>query len=163
MKTNLLIAIGVLSLVITFILVGILLQNKPLTENTTSRHTINNNANQLTNEDALPLETKTKNRKPPFRQTKKHHTIHTESAEKSQKHALKTKEKHLKKILARNESVITTETLDDGTELIHLNGAFAHVSAASISEEGDLHVNCHDNHDSLKEQTNPPPTQQATR
>ncbi len=73
----------------------------------------------------------------------------TPTAASTHAQQLAATDKYLRKILTRNESAITTEILPDGTELIHMNGSFAHVSAATIDEAGQTHVNCHDSYEGL--------------
>ncbi|MDC0087949.1 hypothetical protein OAI07_00240 [Akkermansiaceae bacterium] len=70
---------------------------------------------------------------------------------KAQRDQLASSQRHLKKILSRDPSGVTIETLADGTELVHLNGTFAHVSGATVDTNGEVHVNCHDNHEGLEQ------------
>jgi len=63
-----------------------------------------------------------------------------------------TQEKYLKTALSRNDSHVTVEKLEDGTELFHFNGSRGHFSAASVDENGEIQVQCHSSFESLEQQ-----------
>ena len=77
--------------------------------------------------------------------------INSKKTQSSTEQIKQSAEKHLKKILTRDDSLITRETLADGTELIHLNGSFAHVSTASLDEDGNPHTECHNTFEALEQ------------
>lgn len=64
--------------------------------------------------------------------------------------------KSLRRFLARDESNLTYEVLADGTELIHMNGTNGHFSAASLGEDGEVVVTCHDSVEGLQSQGQEP-------
>ena len=68
-------------------------------------------------------------------------------------------EQLLRKRLALDEQALTRERLPDGTELIHLNGSQAHISAASISADGTIEVRCHNSFEGLQGAPPPPANQ----
>lgn len=51
--------------------------------------------------------------------------------------------------LSNDESQLTSETLADGTQLIHLNGTQGHLSSASLAADGSIQTQCHNNLDAL--------------
>ena len=58
-------------------------------------------------------------------------------------------QQRLKKLLARDESVLTREEIPGGGELIHLNGSQAHIAGATISADGTIETTCHSSYEGL--------------
>lgn len=70
-------------------------------------------------------------------------------------------EQSIRRLLSRSEDGLTHEILADGTELIHLNRSQGHLSAASLSPDGSIIVQCHSSPEALFSQTSPTPSTPA--
>ena len=47
-------------------------------------------------------------------------------------------QQQLKRLLSRDESLLTREKIPGGGELIHFNGSQAHIAGATISADGTI-------------------------
>lgn len=70
-------------------------------------------------------------------------------------------EQSIRQLLSRSEEGLTYEVLSDGTELIHLNGSQGHLSTASLSPDGSIQVQCHNNPEELHNQISSTPSPPA--